>query len=191
MVRHSPSLARMIRGWIGSLRSPMDTFWLASWARTAASRLVSTYIRPLGSWSPKRFSGMLTLIDCTSYERAGAPAGHTLPPDEAAEEIPIAVAGVRVTVLIAVAAPSPTTSDARLRRRAGPSRHAIARTERSRTATGSTTTSTLNASPARVISGSPGGAWSSRTSRSWFPDDMAPAATGAQENPVITVERGV
>ena len=52
----SPSLARMTSGWIGSSRSPIETFLRRLLARgSAAMPLVRAYILPLGSWSPKRF----------------------------------------------------------------------------------------------------------------------------------------
>src|SRR5450755_2681960 len=61
-VTQSPSCARSTSGWIGSLPSPLDTVPAASSARTALMLLSSTYMRPLGSFTPYRFRVILTLM---------------------------------------------------------------------------------------------------------------------------------
>ena len=75
----SPSLARIASGWIGSSLRPIETFWEACSARTAATRSLSTNMRPCGSLSPKRLSGIVTLIACTSKVFSGAPSGQGAP----------------------------------------------------------------------------------------------------------------
>jgi hypothetical protein len=44
MATHSPSLARITSGWIGSSRRPTDTWRLCSAARIAGMALVSAYM---------------------------------------------------------------------------------------------------------------------------------------------------
>src|SRR5579863_8899479 len=73
-VTQSPSCARITSGWIGSLPSPLDTCWDASSARTAGIAELSTYMNPLGSCTPKRFSGMLMLMAEMSKVSCGAVA---------------------------------------------------------------------------------------------------------------------
>ena len=69
----SPWCARITSGWIASSPwSPLDTCWDFSSARTAAMLLVSTYMNPFGSCTPKRFSGMSTLIAETLNVSCGA-----------------------------------------------------------------------------------------------------------------------
>ena len=69
---------------MGSSRSPGVTWRDASCARTAGTIDVSVYILPRLSWSPKRLSGMSTLIACTEKTLVGAPPGHGVPGPEPA-----------------------------------------------------------------------------------------------------------
>ena len=99
METQSPSFARITSGWIASsycwplmtwLCRPIAVDWFASCQRTEPTVLaspmceVSVYITPFGSLSPKRFSGILTLMAVTSKVFAGAPAAHGLPGSMAA-----------------------------------------------------------------------------------------------------------
>src|SRR3954463_4494860 len=93
----SPSLARSVSGWIGSSLRPIETRFgsaACSSARTSAIRFVSTYIFPVGSWSPNRLSVMSTSIADTSNVFTGAAAGQGAPgPGSAARTEPPSDAG--------------------------------------------------------------------------------------------------